>query len=255
MRRLVPAFGILFISTAVLMAGDLFPYHRRAIVRCAPPQQFQYVHHNPSNPVTRETFTGNLLPVTVGPAAATVTSSPVIATATATGGPATAIATGGSATATATGGPATATATGQPAVLPGPSAAIKYWQLSESQIRSEHCSISNATLWIDDNSGEWRLSFTATQNPFVGPAQQALPAARFLRNKFFVKVRAVGAQPAASNAAISPLTGPEMFCIEIPPFWIDRSESRPVSYKGQLSELDRSRIKYVDRLLIDFSFE
>ncbi|MFO1046253.1 MAG: hypothetical protein U0941_31125 [Planctomycetaceae bacterium] len=216
MRRLVPALGILSVSTAVLMAGELFPYHRRAIVRCAPPQ-IQYVHHNPSNPVTKATFTGNLLPVTVNPSVAQTT--------------------------------------GQPATLPGPSATIKYWQLSESEIRSEHCSISNATLWIDDYTGEWRLSFTSTQNPFVGPANQALPAARFLRNKFFVMVRAVGAQPVVSNAATNPLTGPEMFCIEIPPFWIDRSETRPVSYKGQLSELDRSRIKYVDRLLIDFSFE
>jgi hypothetical protein len=218
MRRLVPALGIVSVGAAALMAGDLLPYHRRAIVRCAPPQQFQYVRHNPSNPVTKETFTGNLLPVAIDPTAPPPAGS-------------------------------------QPAVLPGPGAAIKYWQLSESEIRSEHCSISNATLWVDDNNGEWRLSFTVAQNPFVGPARQATPAARFLRNKFFVKVRAVGAQPAASNAEVSPLTGPEMFCIEIPPFWIDRGETRPLSYQGQLSELDRRRMKYVDRLLVDFSFE
>lgn len=209
MRRLVPAIGILSVGAAALMAGDLLPYHRRALVRCSPPQQLPYVRHNPSNPVTKESFTGVLLPVA-----------------------------------------------GKPTDLPqsdgGP--AVKYWQLRESEIKNGHCAISNVTLWVDDH-GEWRLSFSVAQDPFVGPARQATPAARFLRNKFFVKVRAVGGQTVASDAAVSPLTGPEMFCIEIPPFWIDRGETRPLSYQGQLNDRDRGRLKYVDRLLVDFSFE
>lgn len=209
MRRLVPALGIVSVGAAALMAGDLLPYHRRAIVRCAPPQQFQYVRHNPSNPVTKETFTGVMVPVAGDPSDFPLTVG------------------------------------GRP---------VKYWQLRESEIRNEHCAISNVTLCVDD-AGEWRLSFTVAQNPFVGPARQAMPAARFLRNKFFVKVRAVGGQKVASNAEASPLTGPEMFCIEIPPFWIDRGETRPLSYQGQFNDLDRGRLKYVDRLLVDFSFE
>ncbi len=211
MRRLVPALGIVSVGAAALMAGDLLPYHRRAIVRCAPPQHYQYVRHNPSNPVTKETFTGVMVPVA-------------------------------------------SKAEDLPQSGGGPS--VKYWQLRESQIKNEndHCAISNVTLWVDD-LGEWRLSFAVIQDPFVGPARQATPAARFLRNKFFVKVRAVGGQKVASDAEFNPLTGPEMFCIEIPPFWIERGEKRPLSYQGRLQATESGRLKYVDRMLVDFSWE
>ena len=218
MRRSLPVLGIVALGAAALSAGDFLPYHRRAIVRCAPPQHLQYVRHNPSNPVTKETFSGQLLPVAMSSTAVQSPDTPG-------------------------------------AVAPPAHPALKYWQLSESEIRNGHCAISNVTLWVDERQGNWRLSFTVAQNPFTGPAPQATPAARFLRNKFFVKVRAVGAQPVAVSDASSPLTGPEMFCIEVPPIWIDRGETRPLSYHGQLNATDLGRMKYVDRLLVDFSFE
>jgi hypothetical protein len=59
----------------------------------------------------------------------------------------------------------------------------------------------------------------------------------------------------ASNPGVTPLTGPEMFCIEIPAFWIDREQSRQLSYRGRLDPLKAARMKYVDRLLVDFSWE
>jgi hypothetical protein len=71
MRRLILAIGFLLIGVATLVAGDLLPYHRRAVVRCWPPQQIPYVRHNPTNPVTKETFTGVLLPVAVDSTAIT----------------------------------------------------------------------------------------------------------------------------------------------------------------------------------------
>lgn len=130
----------------------------------------------------------------------------------------------------------------------------RFWQLKAVELRDRQCAISQVTLWVQPD-GEWRLTFTAEQNALAGFNESATPESRFLRNKFFVKVRAVGAEKSATDMGNLPLAGAEMFCIEIPPFWIERGERRHCSYRGTLPESDKSRWKYVDRLWVDLSWE
>lgn len=200
-------------GTEHLVAGELLPYHRRATVRCGVPGAYNYVRNDPANPVTQETFQGELIVVANPPVAVMGASNATLAV------------------------------------------APVFWQLRDSELRHEHCHISNVTLWIDDATGDWRLSLTAAQNPFVGPERQATPAVRFLRNKFYIKIRAVGGQPVASNPDTSPLSGPEMLCIEVPGFWVEREQMRYLSFHGQLDRSTAARVKYVNRLMIDLQIE
>lgn len=205
----VMSAGVLTVGAAVVTAGDLLPYHRRAATRCTLPN-YPYVRSGATNPVSKETFAGEPL-------------VPVFLLETTT-----------------------------PESLGG--MAPRFWQMRAMELRDAHCSLSQVTLWVDP-TGEWRLSFTAEQNPLVGPNQAATPQALFLRNKFYVKIRAVAAEKSATDMGILPVAGPEMFCIEIPPFWVERSERKNCSYRGTLPASDASRLKYVDRLWVDLSWE
>lgn len=143
---------------------------------------------------------------------------------------------------------------GDPAVTPADQQVPRFWQMQARELRHAHCAISQVTFWVQPN-GEWRLSLVAEQNPFTNSGLQALPESRFLRNQFFVKVRALGAEKAAIVAGEAELAGPEMFCIEIPPFWMERGQRRQHSWRGTLPQNDVARAVFVDRLAIDFSWE
>lgn len=137
----------------------------------------------------------------------------------------------------------------------GASGDIRFWQMDVKELRQVHCSVSQVTFWIDYRTGRWNLSYRAEQNPFVGPDRQALPEARFLRNRFHVAVRGVGLVTARTDVDAAALAGPELLRVAPAGRWIERSKTEFVVESGVLDDESLKRTAFIQTLLIDFRYE
>ncbi len=131
---------------------------------------------------------------------------------------------------------------------------LRLWQVVDRPLQLDHCSLSNIAVWIDEN-GNWSANMTAAQQPFVGPDKQATPAVRFLRNKFHVTVHAYGMAKVQTGNRATAVGQPEIFCMCLNPFWVDREQIKLHNDGGRLSEDQRQRLPLVDRLEVEFRYE
>jgi len=140
--------------------------------------------------------------------------------------------------------------------LPGsnPQRQLRLWQVVDRSLQVDHCSLSNIAVWIDE-TGRWSANLTAVQQPFVGQDRQATPAARFLRNKFHVKVHAYGMAKVETGNRATAVGQPEIFCMCLTPFWVDREQIKLHNDGGSLSDEQLQRLPLVDRLEVEFRYE
>jgi hypothetical protein len=131
---------------------------------------------------------------------------------------------------------------------------LRMWQVVDRPLQLDHCSLTNIAVWIDE-SGRWSANMTAIQQPFVGLDRQATPAARFLRNKFHVKIHAYGLAKVQTADRTTAVGRPEIFCLCLNPFWVDREQIKLHSDGGSISEEQRQRLPLVDRLEVEFRYE
>lgn len=135
-----------------------------------------------------------------------------------------------------------------------PRRTVRFWQVVDRPLKLDHCSLSGIAVWIDE-TGSWSASMTATQQPYVGPGRQATPAVRFLRNKFHVKVHAYGLAKVQSGDRASMVGQPEIFCMCLNPFWVDREQVLIHNDGGRLTDDQLQRLPLVDRLVVEFRYE
>ena len=221
--------SVLLVGAVAASAGDLLPYHRKAKLRCGLSNCYDYEVRRTSPPAVGTTF--NTLTLPLVPATA----------------PALLPAAGASPTLlSASGNALTAEAASR----------VKYWQAVDRELRVDHCAISQVAVWIDEQ-GNWSVNLTATQHPFVGPDGQATPEARFLRNRFRVTLRAYGAAPVNENPALAPLGKPELFHLDVTPFWVDRDQILLHRASGSLKTTppELRLLPLVDRMTVEFRYE
>jgi len=135
-----------------------------------------------------------------------------------------------------------------------PQRQLRLWQVVDRPLQVNHCSLSNIAVWIDE-SGRWSVNLTAVQHPFVGPDRQAMPEARFLRNEFHVKVHAYGMAKVETANRATAVSQPEIFCMCLNPFWVDREQVMLHNDGGTLSAEQLQRLPLVDRLEVEFRYE
>jgi hypothetical protein len=137
-----------------------------------------------------------------------------------------------------------------------PGRRLRVWQGGGTALKVGHCSISKVAVWIDEN-GTWTTSLQAVQDPFIvnGNDRQATPAARFVRNGFHVTIRGYGLAKVADPNRAAQVGQPEMFCIDVPPFWVSRDSTERVSETGMLTMEQRERLPLVDRLEVELRIE
>lgn len=133
---------------------------------------------------------------------------------------------------------------------------LRIWQVVDRDLTVDHCSASGIAIWIDE-SGRWSVNLKATQSPFVvnGPDRQATPATRFLRNKFYLKLRAHGLAKTADPNRTSTVGQPEIFAIDLNPFWVERDTTIRWSQSGVLTPEQLARLPLVDRMEVEFRYE
>jgi hypothetical protein len=142
---------------------------------------------------------------------------------------------------------------------------MRYFQLDQSQVKIDHCSLSRFALVLHDN-GEWTLSLRADQNPetegqprneITAPGG-ALPddgkqTLQLRRNLFFVRIRCYAAFPLDVKL---PKQGPGFpalieLCPE--PFWVQRG--RPYDLRVRRPQPDVNRFfDLIDRVEVDFYY-
>ena len=235
-------FGLsmLLVSVAGVSAGELIPYHRKAKLSCGLPAGYDYELRKPSLPSVAATLgTLVLVPATVP---VSVSNTAVVPTPQ-----------GNAVVLSQTS--ATSVVQTQPAKI------VRYWQSAAGELRVDHCAISQVAVWIDE-TGYWSVNLRAIQDPFIGPDRQATPNARFLRNRFYVKIHAYGSYTVQETPALVRVGKPELFRIEPTPFWVDRSQVELHRATGYLHGPPRclgpaeiEQLKFVDRLEVEFRYE
>lgn len=197
-RRML-GMGVLLFGSSTVLAGNLFPYHRRAQVRCELPACYDFQTRNPSSADVRETAATLFLEQ-----ANAVANSSLAASV--------------------------------------PQRRLRVWQVVDKKLSVDHCSLSNISVWIDEN-GNGTINLVAAQKPFIESetARQATPATRFLRNKFHVGLRAYGMAKTADPFRTASVGQPELFQFNVPPFWVERDTSirHSVSFKLSDDQLQR----------------
>lgn len=127
------------------------------------------------------------------------------------------------------------------------------FQLSASELRNDHCSLSLVTLTILDD-GHWIVHFRAHQQPQSVGEQRRPEFERYLRNKFHVTFRGVGAQVTQSGqtAIVAP---PEFIAIELDPFWVEKDETQIIRRRSQRADPEvRDFFRQVTRVDVDFKY-
>ncbi len=210
--------GVMFgmLSINTASAGDLIPYCRAAKVRCSIPNYaYQSQSYHLSPPASAESFSTLLLESTAQPLIECSTAG---------------------------------------FQRPGDTRTVRFWQLSKGALEIDHCAISRVGVSVDD-FGHWTVNLRASQDPFFGVKRQAEPAVRFKRNRFVVTVRGYGAAPLRETTTQTNLGKAELFRIEVPDFWVDRSDVVHVREVGRLSPVEMRTLSLVDRIEVDFRYE
>jgi hypothetical protein len=124
-----------------------------------------------------------------------------------------------------------------------PGERVALFQLSQSALAVDHCSLSRVALLLRDD-GSWALSFRADQNPVVpvapplpartvaGSTALALQTLHIRRNQFFVRVRGYGAFLVAPPGLDLAPGRPVLFEIAVDPFWVQRGVPEFLTFRG-----------------------
>jgi hypothetical protein len=146
-------------------------------------------------------------------------------------------------------------------VAPAAPPQAKFYQLTQTQLAIDHCSISRVAILLEDN-GHWRLSLQADQNPQGAdtPSQTKVAALQgqpqkqtghFKRNEFHVVIRGYGGYPLQETPDSSTLGKPVLFRIEVAPFSVQSSVPRDMVWEQMSSDVGKY-YDLVDRIEIDF---
>jgi hypothetical protein len=128
------------------------------------------------------------------------------------------------------------------------------FQLSASELRIDHCSISLVTLTILDD-GSWIANFRAHQQPASVEEQFRPEFERYLRNRFYVTFRGVGLLQVTQSGETAVVAPPEFFAIEVKPFWVEKDETQIIRLRSDAPNTEiRDFFKKVDRVDVDFRY-
>jgi hypothetical protein len=151
---------------------------------------------------------------------------------------------------------------------------IKYYQLPQSKMQIDHCSLSRVALTLHEN-GYWTLSLGADQNPWMtGQRQEASSPTQtrgtvnsvrapippltkqtndLKRNLFRVKIRCYGGYPLQENRPELSGGKPVLFELEPDPFWVQRGI--PYDYwKSGATVAAQRFFDVIDRVEVEFSY-
>lgn len=131
--------------------------------------------------------------------------------------------------------------------------AVKVFQLATSEIRVQHCRLSQFTMTVVED-GTWTVNCIAEQNPNLVASAERPPLFNFKRNKFFVDVRGVNMSQLSEPPAERVVGQPQLFKISPNAFWLGAGEKKVMRWTGDSSEAGRF-FELVNRVDVDLRYE
>lgn len=126
------------------------------------------------------------------------------------------------------------------------------FQLSASELRSDHCSLTLVTFTIIDD-GNWIAQFRAHQQPASVGEQKRPEFERFLRNRFYVRFRGVGALQVTQSGQTATVAPPDFFAIDLTPFWVEKDETLVIRQPSTSASPEiRDFFNKISRVDVDF---
>lgn len=136
--------------------------------------------------------------------------------------------------------------------LAGPMS-VKVFQLSTSEIRIQHCRITQVVMTVVED-GSWIVNCVAEQNVGLVDSQERPPLFNYRRNRFFIDLRGVGVSEVEDPPSLREVGQPQLFHVTQAPFWVEAGEKRVMRWTGQSAEAKRF-FSLVNRVDIDLRFE